>query len=144
MLPKLSVISFSSGVAVSSTGFALALDLEMKLLVGAHADDALHLAEALDRLAVDFDHEVAGLEARPLGGAAGIDDVDLGRGAPLAEEGEDRREDDDGQDEIGDRPGGDDGGAGAKRLPWKLLLALLLAQRLRGPLAGAALHSRRR
>ena len=36
--------------------------------------------------AVDADdHEVAGLEARALGGASGIDDVDLGRGAPLAE-----------------------------------------------------------
>src|SRR6185437_11902529 len=110
------------------------LDLEMKLLVGAHADDALHLTEVLDRRAVDLDHEVAGPEARALGGAAGIDDVDLGRGAPLAEEGEDRREDDNGEHEIGDRPGGDNGGAGAKRLALETVLALLLAQRFERPL----------
>ena len=53
VLPKLSVISFSSGVAVMLDRLALALDLEMKLLVGAHADDALHLAEVLDGRAVD-------------------------------------------------------------------------------------------
>ena len=45
MLPKLSLISLSSGVAVSST-LPLALDLEMRASVRARADDALHMAEA--------------------------------------------------------------------------------------------------
>ena len=102
-------------------GLAAALDHEMERLIGAHADDALHLAEALDGLTVDADDLVARQEAGSLGGASGIDDIDLGRGDALAEQAEDRGEDHDRENEIGDRAGGDDGRAlAASDLPWKL------------------------
>ena len=113
-------------------GLAVAIDDEMKRLVGARADDALHLAEALDGLAVDADHPVARQEAGPLGGAARIDDIDLGGGDALAEQGENGGEDDDGEEEIGDRTGGDDGRAGClATLPWKLRAPLFGRQLLR-------------
>ena len=70
VLPKWSVISLRSGVAVISIGLAVALDHEMERLIGARADDALHLAEALDGLAVDADDPVARQEAGPFRGAA--------------------------------------------------------------------------
>ena len=112
MLPKWSVISLRSGVAVMLYGLPIAIDHEMERLVGARADDALHLTEALDGLPVDADHPVARQETGALGGAARIDDIDLGCGDALAEQGENRRKDHDRQDEIGDRTGGDHGRAG--------------------------------
>ena len=42
---------------------AAAFDLEFKRAPGVGADDALHVGEAVDRAAVDRDHDVAGLEA---------------------------------------------------------------------------------
>ena len=72
-----------------------------------------------------------------LSSAAGIDDIHLGRGAPLAEEGEDGGEDDDGEQEIGDRPCRDDGRAGAKRLALETVLALFRGHAFEGPLTCA-------
>ena len=52
-LPKLSLISLSCGVALSVTMLAAALDHDASGLAGADADDALHVGEAVDLLAVD-------------------------------------------------------------------------------------------
>ena len=108
------------------------------------ADDPLHLAEALDLLAVDADDEVARLESGPFRRAAGVHDIDLGRRDALAEEGEDRREDRDGENEIGDGAGGDDGGARRQGLSLKAALALLRRQLLERFVAARWRHSRRR
>ncbi len=124
-LPKWSVISLRSGVAVMSTDLAVAVDHEMERLIGAHADDALHLAEALDGLAVDADHPVARQESGPFCGAARVDDIDLCRRDALAEHGENRRKDHDRQNEVGDRTRGDHRGAGRQWLPLEAVLALL-------------------
>ena len=119
------MISLRSGVAVMSTVLPSRSTTKCKRLVGAHADDALHLAEALDGLAVDADDAVARQEASSLRGAAGSDDVDLRRSDALAEDAEDHGEDDDREHEIGDRSGGDDGRALAERLALEAVRPLL-------------------
>src|SRR5438045_5724094 len=73
-----------------------------------NADDALHVRETADDLAVDVSHHVADLKARGRGGAIGFDLVDARRRARLAEEGEQAGEDHDRKDEIRNWAGGDD------------------------------------
>ena len=65
-----------------------ARDGEGQGVAGAGADQALHVGEAADLLAVDGGDDVADLKPGPLGGAGGFDLVDARRGARLAEEGE--------------------------------------------------------
>ena len=84
---------------------AVAVDDDRQRLVGREHHDALQLGERIDRVAVDADDAIAGLDAGPLGGAVRPSTVsDDGRmcGRPIMRE--DRREDDDGEDEIR-RPG---------------------------------------
>lgn len=83
VLPKLSVISFNSGVATKLDSLPLTFDAKMKPLIRAHADDTLHLTEAFDRLTVNAHDAVARQEPSPFGNAPRIDDVDLGRGRPF-------------------------------------------------------------
>ena len=74
--------------------------------------------------AVDCEHHVAGLEAGGGGGGIGLHGIDpRGRRLPAIER-ENRGKDHDGQDEIGDRPGGDDGRAAPHRLVEEALAAL--------------------
>src|SRR5437879_7287474 len=104
-----------------------ALDGEGQGVAGTDADEALHVGEAADLLAVDGGDDVADLKARPLGGAAGFDLVDARRRARLAEEGEQTGEDDDRQNEIRDRTGGNDGRARADFLVMEAARPLLLS-----------------
>src|SRR4051794_15317971 len=90
---------------------AVAVDRDAELVVGARADDPLHVGEARDRTAVDGEDEVAGLESGTLGGAADLNHVDA-RGEDLApvhvgDAGEDR----DREQEIRDRARRDDQGS---------------------------------
>src|SRR5207342_1845509 len=80
-----------------------ALEGEGEGIAGANADEALHVGETADLLAVDGQDDVADLETRALCGAAGFDLVDARRGARLAEEREQAGKNDDRQDEIRDR-----------------------------------------
>ena len=54
----------------------VALDLDDQRCTCADADDALHVGEAFNLLAVDRQNQVAGLEAGCLGGAARLDRID--------------------------------------------------------------------
>ena len=91
---------------------------------GIGADDALHVGEAFDLAAVDCENDVAGLEAGGRGCGIGLHGIDAGgRGLPAVDR-ENRGKDDDGQDEIGDRPGRDDGGAPPDRLMEEAVAAL--------------------
>ena len=58
---------------------------------GAGADDALHVGEAVDLLAVDGDDEVAGLKPAACGGARRLHRIDARAGGLLAVDREDRR-----------------------------------------------------
>src|SRR6185312_3958136 len=111
---------------------AAAVDDDLERLAGADADDALHVGEAVDRLAVDRGDEVARLEAGGLRGTVGLHRVDAGAGRLAAGGGEDDGEDGDGEDEVGDRAGGDDGGARADRLEHEGDLLLLLGHQRGG------------
>ena len=67
-----------------------------------------------------------GLKSGGGGGGIGLHGIDPGgRGLPAIER-ENRGKDHDGQDEIGDRAGGDDGGAAAHRLMEEAVAALRL------------------
>src|SRR5262245_55309678 len=102
-----------------------AFHYDAERLVGAHGDDALHLAEAFDLLAVDADDKVARLETCPFRRASGIHAIDLGRCDALAEEREDRGEDRDGENKIGNGACGDNGSAYRQGLRLETAFALL-------------------
>ena len=70
---------------------AAALDLDLERRAGADADDALHVGEAVDRLAVDGEHEVAGLEAGGLRRAVRLHGIDAGGRGLLADDHENAR-----------------------------------------------------
>ncbi len=63
MLPNVSFSSLRVGTALRVICGAGALDHDGQRLAGAHAHDALHLGEAVDRTAVDAQDEIARLEA---------------------------------------------------------------------------------
>ena len=92
---------------------------------GARADDALHVGEVVDRVAVDGDDQVAGLEAGFRGRAVRLHRIDPRAHGLLAVEHEDAGKNHDGQDEIRQRPGDDDGRALGHRLEHEALRALL-------------------
>ena len=98
-------------MAVSVIGVPPRSILNVQRAAGIGADDPLHVGEAFDRPAVDCEHHVAGLEARGRGCGIGLHGIDAGgRGLPAIDR-KNRGKDDDGQDEIGDRPGRHNGGA---------------------------------
>src|SRR5690242_16200183 len=103
---------------------AATLDFDGERLAGADADDALHVAEAVDLAAVDRQHEVAGLKAGRRRRAVGLYGIDPGGGGLLADRHEDGGEDDDGEDEIGERSGHHHGRARGDFLAGKGQLAL--------------------
>src|SRR6185312_9229759 len=112
-------------------GGTAAVNDDLQRHAGADADDALHVGEAVDRLAVDRRHEVAGLEAGRLRRAARLHGVDP-RARDLAADGaENDGEDDDREYEIGDRTGRDDRGTRADRLEDETAFLLFLGH-LRG------------
>jgi hypothetical protein len=84
--------------------------------IRAPADDALHVGEGFNRLAVDADNHVPGLEAGLSRCAISDDFVHPGRGNVDADEHEGGGKHQDCQEEVGDRPRGDDGGTRRKRL----------------------------
>ena len=86
-------------------------DSEVKGVAAMNADDALHVREVADDLAIDNRDDVADLEAGAFSRAAGFDLVNARGRAGLAQEGEQTSENHDGQNEIRDRTGGDDRGA---------------------------------
>ena len=103
---------------------AAAIDLERQRASGIGADDALHVGEAFDRPAVDREHHIARLEPGRGGCGIGLHGIDpRGRRLPAIDR-ENRRENHDGQDEIGDRPGRDDGRAAPDRLMEEAVAAL--------------------
>ncbi|TDN07432.1 hypothetical protein CEE84_11665, partial [Lactobacillus crispatus] len=55
------------GCGLQGDGRPIALDCEGQLLAGIDRDDALHVGEAVDDLAVERGHHVAGLKARGCG-----------------------------------------------------------------------------
>ena len=65
LLPKPSLPCLSAGVAFSVIGVPPRSISNVERAAGAGADDPLHVGEALDLAAVDGEHDVAGLEARP-------------------------------------------------------------------------------
>ena len=93
----------SSGVTVMSTVLPPRSTTKCKGWSGTHGDDALHLAKGLNGGAVDADDAVARQKSRSLRRAPRVDDVDLGGGDALAEYAEDRSENDDGEEEVGNR-----------------------------------------
>src|SRR4029079_9223024 len=95
-----------------------ALDREGQLVAGMNADDALHVGETANGLAVDRRYHVADLKTRGRVGAIGFDLVDARRRARLAEEGEQAGEDHDREDEIRNRAGA------ADRRAWTDLLVM--------------------
>ena len=89
-------------------GGIAALDREGELFTGVNADDALHVGEASDRVAVDCRHDVADLKAGRRRGTPRLHFIDARRRARLAEKREQTGKDHDRQNEIGDRTGGHD------------------------------------
>ena len=88
---------------------APALDQDRQGLAGAGADDPLHVGEALDRAAVDGQHQVAGFEPCRLGGATGLDRVHAGGRTLLAVNHEQTGKNRYSQKEICQRTGDNDG-----------------------------------
>src|SRR6185369_91853 len=97
-------------------GGAAPVDGDRQRFAGADADDALHVGETSDRLAVDRHDEVARLEAGDLCGAVRLDGVDARGCGLLAGDHEDTGENHDGEDEIGDGAGSDNRRARTNRL----------------------------
>ena len=89
-------------------GAVPALDREGQPVARIRANDPLHVGETVDPGASDIDDDVADLEARGRGRAAGLDHVDPRGRARLAVKGEQTGENHDGEDEICDRTGGND------------------------------------
>ena len=91
-------------------GRAVPLDRDGERCAEAHLDERADLLEGMDRPAVDRQDPVTGLEAGLGGGAVGDDLAQFGRGELLAVRSEKRGEHDDGENEVGDRPGSGDQG----------------------------------
>src|SRR6185437_15689748 len=104
-----------------------ALDRELHRFARVRANDALHVGKAVDLAAVDGSDDVTDLETRGRRRAARFDLVNARRSARLAEKGEETGENENRQDEIGNRTGGDDSGARAHLLVVEAALALLVA-----------------
>ena len=106
---------------------AVALDLNLDLLVRMGAHYPLHFGEGPDRMIVDGNDHVTRPESCRGGGAARLDGLDAGDvvGPPIGRE--HGREDHDGEDEIGDRARGDDGGPLSERLVEEAFAALGVA-----------------
>src|ERR1039458_9927604 len=117
---------------------AAAFDLDIERLAGADADDALHVGEIVDFLAIDRHHQVARHEAGGLRGAGRLHRIDAGAGGLLADDHEDAGENRDRQDEIRDWSGRHHGGTRADRLVDKADLSLGLVHGGRGRLGRAA------
>src|SRR5262249_34873116 len=103
------------------------LDPERKRPARTGRDDALHLGEAFDRLAVDRDHEIARLEAGDCRRAARRDFIDARGNLLLAVPHRDAGEDHDGKQKIRDGTRGHDRGALPYRLVIEALPTILLA-----------------
>src|SRR5262245_58311032 len=119
---------------------AVALDLEGQLAIGATADNPLHVGERLNLGAVDAEDQVAGLEARCLGGPARYQLIDAGGGDVHANDGKSQGEDGDRQKKIRHRPRRDNGRSRRQGFGLEGPGALLLAharQRLARGRAGA-------
>ena len=138
LLPNRSEISRRAGVALRVSSAPAAVDLEGQLAIGAAADDALHVGECLDRLAVDADDHVARLEAGARGRPAGHQLVDPRRGHLHAHKRERQRENDDGQDEVRYRAGRHDGRPRRQRLGLEGAGALVRRHALERRLGGNA------
>ncbi len=93
-----------------------ALDDERHRQPRAQHRGLLQVLKRLDRLAVDRLDEVARHESRALGGRSGFDAADPRGVLGPAESHEKRGENDEGENEVGDRPGRDDRRAIAQRL----------------------------
>src|SRR5688572_18878933 len=98
------------GSGAQGHGCAAPIDGHAERVAGAGADDALHVGEARDRAPVDGADQVARLEPGPLGGAAGLHDLNARRQDVAAADEGDAGKDQDGEQEIGDRPRRHDGG----------------------------------
>jgi len=119
---------------------AAAFDLDIERRAGVDADDALHVGETVDFLAIDSHHQVTRLEAGGLRGACRLHRIDAGAGGLLADGHEDAGENGDRQDEIRDRAGRHHGGTRADRLVDKANRSLGLVHGGRGRMIG---HARR-
>ena len=107
-------------------------------IAGADADDALHVGEAFDLLAVDGEDDVARLEAGGCRSAPRLHGIDAGAGRLLADDHENGGENHDRQNEIGDRPGRHHRGAGGDRLVDEAVLLFGLGHRRGGLVVGHA------
>src|SRR5580704_11938918 len=114
------------------------LDLEQQGFTSASADNLLHVRKAVDRTSVDAEHQVARLEARSLGRASGLDCIYPRRGARLAENHEETRENRNRKHEIRQGPGAHNGCSSPYRLVDEALTTLLLRHaRYRCQIGGA-------
>ncbi len=106
---------------------ALALHDQRHRDARVQANQLLYVLEALDAPAIDADDHIAGMDAARLGGAARLHLADFGRRERLAIGHEQQGQDDDREDEVRDRP------AGNNRRP----LPETLAVKRHGPFGGA-------
>ncbi len=109
---------------------AFAIDCDFEGVARALADDALHVLEIVDGLAVDGNDQIAGLKSGGGGRAVGLHRVHPGSHRLLAVQSEDRCKNDDSQNEIRHRSGDDYGGALGYRLEEKALLAFVFGHAL--------------
>ena len=144
MLPKLSVISLSSGVAVSSTGFAFALDLKCSCWFGLMPTMRCIWPKLSMVEPSILTTRSPGLKPARSAALPGLTMSTLAAVLRSPKKVKIGGEDDDGEQEIGDRPGRDDRRAGAKRLALETVLALFLGHALRGAADRRWLRSRRR
>ena len=103
---------------------AFAVHLDVERFTGALADDALHIGEVVDGLAVDGDDHVARLESGGRGGTIGLHGVDPRAHGLLAVDHEDPGKNHYSQDEIGNRTRSHDGRALGHRLEKEALGAV--------------------
>jgi hypothetical protein len=105
---------------------AAAFDVEVQRQAGAHRRDAPQILEAVDLLAIDGENDVARLDARLRGWRACQHAANPGGQCVLTHDREGCGEDQDRENEIGDRAGGDDhraidhGLAGQRAAPLRL------------------------
>ncbi len=122
------------GCRLESDRRSTTVHLNRQRFASADADDALHVGETLDFLAIDRGYQIAGLKSGRLRRAGRLHRVDQCTRGLLADRHENGSKNGDRQHEVRDRPGSDDRRARAHRLKHEAVIAIGIRHRRRSSL----------